>query len=149
MGPCSICMRPTAASGPPETFWGLPFHRSKAPHLSVVSGCCLHTVLMKFAIYADLDVGQPVKDELATFTASFRPEDDEVCVWIDEDRSNILRVSFDTDIDIDNDAHADNLEAAIQASIAELKRSVATMALVARPISVTASTDEAQATWAE
>jgi hypothetical protein len=110
-----------------------------------MSGRCPHTDLVNFMIYADLDAGGPVQDEVATFSAGFRPEDDTVCVWVDEDRPSVLRVSYDLDID----AQANDFEAAIEAAVAELKSSLATMSFAARPISVNASTDEAQATWTE
>jgi hypothetical protein len=124
------------------TLWAL-FAAWSRGRDSGVTVRCRHTGLVIFTIYADLEVDRPVQDEAAAFGANFRPEDSEVCVWVDEDRPNVLRVSYDLDID----AQADNFQAAIQAALAELKRSLATMSFDAWPVSVNASTDEAQATW--
>jgi hypothetical protein len=102
----------------------------------------LHTCWVIFTIYADLNVGRPVQTDTATFRAVFRPDED-ACVWTDERRPNILRVSYDIGVN----AEADDFESAIEASLAELRAVLATMPFDARPVSITAMTDKAQATW--
>lgn len=104
----------------------------------------LHTCWVIFTIYADLDVGRTVQTEMATFRAAFRPDDD-ACVWADDRRPSILQVSYDMGVD----AEADDFESAIEASLAELRAVLATMPFDARPVSITAMTDKAQATWTE
>ena len=104
----------------------------------------LHTCWVIFTIYADLDVGRPVHTETATFGAVFRPDED-ACIWTDERRPNTLQVSYDIDVDV----QADDFQSAIEASLAELRAVLATMPFDARPVSITAMTDEAQATWTE
>ena len=95
---------------------------------------------MIFTIYADLDLGRPVQTEAATFAAGFRPNE-EACVWTDQGHPTLLRVSFNID------GVSDDFEAAIQAASAELKAVLAAMPFDARPVSLNALTDEAQATW--
>ena len=93
-----------------------------------------------FAIDVLWTCGKPI---LATveqaFASSFRPLDEEACVWVDEQDSAALRVAFDV--------NADDYEPAIQEALREVRLGASKSGLPGSATRVTAMTDEGQAHW--
>ncbi|RYZ32309.1 MAG: hypothetical protein EOP01_01450 [Propionibacteriaceae bacterium] len=69
----------------------------------------------------------------------FRPTDELVCLWIDREHQNLLRIMFDLD--------ADGSEEAIDAGRTELAEAAQLSALDGSLTEVVSSTDEGCSTW--
>jgi len=95
---------------------------------------------VRFAVQGCWDQGSPVsRDAVGRFAAVFRPTDELVCLWIDRENQNLLRILFDLD--------ADGFEEAIDAGRIELAEAARLSALDGSLTEVVSSTDEGYRTW--
>jgi hypothetical protein len=100
------------------------------------TGGVIYTIDVRWAC------GQPAHaDAEHAFGAAFRPHDDDICVWLDEEDPSTLRVEFDVD--------ADDYGLAIQRALREVRLAASSAGLSGGPTEVTAMTEEGQSRWSE
>jgi hypothetical protein len=95
-----------------------------------------------FAIYADWRcTGAVHEDALATISSGFRPDDEGVCLWIDEKDPALLKLSLDV--------VAEDYEEAGRMGRRLAHEAVALAHLPGELIALSACTEEGQAVWSE
>ena len=95
---------------------------------------------MRFNIDGSWDCKVAVTpDAESSFNHLFRPNDDSVCVWVDQKSPEILRASFDLD--------AVDYDEAISRGLDELRKAATGAGLLGGPVRIIAMTDQGQARW--
>lgn len=95
---------------------------------------------MMFAVYGEWDCGRTVaSDDISAVVHAFRPNDDSVCVWTDEDRPSVLQISLDIGADSPERAIADGRAATTDAAVGGK--------LTGKAIRVAAMTESGQWVW--
>jgi hypothetical protein len=88
-----------------------------------------------FAIDVRWTCAQPIEtDADRSFAALFRPQDGEVCVWVDDQNPYALRVEFDVE--------ADDYELAIREAQRQVRLAASQSGLLGTATEVVAMTDE-------
>ena len=95
---------------------------------------------VEFAVYADWDHGAPVDAAVVEqLCASFRPDDQTICIWVAQKLPNVLHISIDVDTDSDQDALRQGHLAVVEAA--------ACANITGQAIKVTAYADDQHWTW--
>jgi hypothetical protein len=95
-----------------------------------------------FSIDVLWNCGEPVQSKIeSAFAEAFRPQDESACVWIDDRRADVLRMSWEVE--------ADEYEQAINMGLDEIRTAASAAALAGRPVEVVAMTEAGHARWTE
>jgi len=93
-----------------------------------------------YAVYGRWEHHQPLQPrDVERVGASFRPDDEGVCVWIDTESPSVLRVSVDVE--------AGSYEEALDLGHAALAEAASAASLSGRLTEVVAMTEDGQAVW--